>query len=111
MRAHAVAGLLLAVGIIGGCVPGLTGSGVDHVRVMYVGCWTGAISVVSGDATQKSVEGCDTETFAASGSIVSVVFQKKDDASNPLTVQLLSGSDVVKEESTTAAYGVVALAK
>jgi hypothetical protein len=81
------------------------------VRVMYSGCWTGAIAGISGDATQKSVDGCGTETFAVSGSIVSVSFQKKDDKSNPLTVQLLSGSDVVKEDSTTAAYGVVALAK
>jgi hypothetical protein len=111
MRARAAVGLLLTVVIIGGCVPGLTGSGVDHVRVMYSGCWTGAIAGFSSDASEKSVDGCGSETFAVSGSIVSVLFQKKDDAPIPLTVQLLSGSDVVKEDSTTAAYGVVTLAK
>lgn len=89
-----------------GCV---TSSNVDTVQVQYSDglCWTG--SVMDGDGS-RSVEGCGNTTYAVHGSIVSVVFQKKDAIDEPLCVTLLSKGTQVKHQCTTASYGVVSVA-
>lgn len=78
------------------------------VKVSYNGPWSGNIGDSSGS---KSVDGTGNKDYPLSSNpgIVSVVFQKKDNSTNPLTVQILSGGSVVKSQSTNAEYGTVSL--
>jgi hypothetical protein len=92
----------------------------QSVKVITSGPWVGTISDVSGS---KNVTGTGNETFQLSsypGKIV-VEFQKdgiKDSRdingsiipnTSPLTVQLVSGDDVVANKTTTEDGGVINL--
>lgn len=78
------------------------------VEVQYSGDWSGAY----GDAgSTKSVDGTGYEYFNMDNPeyVISATFQKQDDLSKKMTVNILIDGDVVKSESTTAAYGVVSI--
>jgi hypothetical protein len=62
-----------------------------------------------GSSTSQSVDGTVPQTYTVTGTIVSVVFQNQGD-SGTLSVQILKDSTVVKQATTTAAYGVVSVA-
>lgn len=85
------------------------GASSGTVKVIYGGGWSGAIL---DDDGSRSVDGSGTRTFSVRGGIISVTFQKMDDSSSRLTVQIIDGSGkVVAQQSTTAAYGVVSVAE
>lgn len=63
----------------------------------------------NGDYISQSVDGTVPHTYTFTGSMVSVVFQNQGE-SGTLTVQILEGSTILKQASTTAAYGVVSVA-
>ncbi|WP_254535261.1 hypothetical protein [Halomarina litorea] len=79
-----------------------------EVRIQYDGQWTGSISA---GGSARSVDGSGTETIDIddSASIVSANAQKQDDRSGTLTIQILSNGEVLKESSTSAAYGVASV--
>ena len=84
-----------------------------RVRTSPSSPYSGSYMVVApgGANSSHSVEGSGAATYPASGaSIVSAVFQKKD-AEGVLTVELWKGEQLVKTESTVAAYGVVSIAE
>ena len=63
----------------------------------------------SGGSNSQSVDGTVPQSYTATGTIISVVFQNQGD-SGTLTVKILKDSTVVKQSTTTAAYGVVSVA-
>jgi predicted nucleic acid-binding Zn ribbon protein len=63
----------------------------------------------SGSSSSQSVEGVTPTTYNATGKIISTSFQKKGERGN-LRVEILRGSEVVKQSSTSAEYGVVSVA-
>lgn len=65
--------------------------------------------VALGSSQSQSVEGTVPKTYTLTGAIVSVSFQKKGERGK-LEVKIEKGGEVIKSGSTTAAYGVVALA-
>lgn len=75
------------------------------VRIDYSGEWSGAIG---GDGSTRSVDGSGTETFEIDGnpSIITANAQKQEANSDELVVQILEDGEVVKENSTTAEYGL-----
>lgn len=81
---------------------------VIQIKVIYSGSWTGAYGDIG---STKSVEGTGTKTFTLSNPefVISAVFQKDDDSSRTLTAEILKNGEVVKSESTSAAYGVVSV--
>jgi predicted nucleic acid-binding Zn ribbon protein len=62
-----------------------------------------------GTSTSQSVEGTTPAVYSTTGKIVSTSFQKKNETGT-LRVEILRGVEVVKQASTTAAYGVVTAA-
>lgn len=84
-----------------------TDSGNAVMKISYSGTWTGSIASSSGS---KSVQGTGMQTFQLgpnSGSY-SGSFQKTDNGTLPLTVEILDGGgNAVESETTTANYGVV----
>lgn len=64
----------------------------------------------SGGSTSKSVDGTIPAEYEIEGSITSAAFQKKGE-SGTLHVVLEKNGTVVKEEETTAAYGMVSVAQ
>ena len=79
-----------------------------QIKVIYSDAWSGNYGSLG---SSKSVDGTGTETFTISDPelVVSAVFQKGDDSSETLTVEILKNGEVVKSESTNAAYGVVSI--
>ena len=80
-----------------------------QIRITYSGLWSGAY----GDAgSMQSIDGSGSETITLDnpGSIISTSFQKKDNSQDELKVEILKNGQVLKSGSTTAAYGVVAVA-
>lgn len=75
------------------------GGGVDHLRVDYSGSWSGTFGGFS--EAMRSVEGRGTQTFEVKDPTVQAVFTTSDQGAGRLTVQLLSGTTVVKEASST----------
>ena len=77
-----------------------------YVKVSYIGEWSGSCG---GIGSSKSVDGWGTEEFYISSGddIVSACFQKMEDDHLTLTVQIIKNGEVVKSESTNAAYGMV----
>jgi len=73
--------------------------------------FSGSYLVVSGDgsSTGHSVDGTVPASYTVKGSIASVVFQKQSEAGS-FTVQISKGGKVIKESTTSAAYGVVTVA-
>jgi hypothetical protein len=75
------------------------------VRVDYTGEWQGSVST---DGSARSIDGQDSQTIDIEGSpsIISANAQKEDDSDRQLTIQIREDGSVVKEASTTAAYGM-----
>lgn len=67
------------------------------------------VTDTGGSSTSQSVSGTVPQTYTVEGSMVSVVFQNQGD-SGTLTVKVLKDSEVIKEATTTASYGVVSVA-
>lgn len=84
-----------------------SGSGLQ-VRIMYDGEWSAA---VGGDGGSRTVDGSGTETIDVDdgSSVVSANAQKQDDGNGELTIQILSDGEVIKQSSTTAAFGVASV--
>ncbi|MFA5331524.1 MAG: hypothetical protein WC342_04015 [Methanoregula sp.] len=83
-------------------------SGVQ-IRITYSGLWSGAY----GDAgSMQSIDGTGSKTITLDNpsSIISTSFQKKDNSPDELKVEILKNGQVLKSGSTTASYGVVAVA-
>jgi hypothetical protein len=80
-----------------------------QIRVTYGGTWSGAYY---NDGSSVSVDGTGSKTITLpnSNGVVSGSFQKKDGSSNELKVEILNNGNVLKSGTTTAAYGVVAIA-
>jgi len=74
-----------------------------EVRIVYSGEWHGSIGDASGS---KSIEGFGPRSYEIEGIFPSVVIQKMEDNNNILTVQILKNGTLLKEESTSASYGV-----
>jgi len=63
--------------------------------------------VASGQSSaSKSVEGTTPSTYTATGTMLSISFQKQCEG-GALRVTILRGGTIVRESSTTAAFGVV----
>jgi len=80
-----------------------------QIRITYSGLWSGAY----GDAgAMQSIDGTGSKTITLDnpGSIISTSFQKKDNSQDELKIEILKNGQVLKSGSTTAAYGVVAVA-
>jgi len=76
-----------------------------EVKVIYEGSWSGAI--VDSDGS-RSISGSGTETFSVDGT-VSANAQKMDGSSQEITIQIIENGNVVEEQSTTSAYGIVSV--
>ncbi|KZX10698.1 hypothetical protein [Methanobrevibacter curvatus] len=77
-----------------------------QIKIIYDGEWT---SVAGGIDSSNSYDGNGNKTIDladVSGDIVSANAQKQDGSSSKLTIQILKDGKVIKEGSTTAAYGV-----
>jgi len=90
-------------------VPQSSASSGEQIRITYNGAWSGSYYT---DGSSISVDGTGSKTIPISNSngIVSVSFQKKDGSSDELKVEILNNGNVLKSGSTTAAYGLVAIA-
>jgi hypothetical protein len=73
------------------------------VKIDYDGNWTGSIL---DDTGSRSVDGTGAKSFTMVGGIIVANFQKHDDSSDTLTVQILEGNIPVESQSTTAEYGL-----
>jgi hypothetical protein len=71
----------------------------------------GSYMVISsgGSSNSQSVEGVTPTAYNATGKIVSASFQKKGKGGN-LRIEILRGGEVVKQSSTSAAYGLATVA-
>lgn len=80
-----------------------------QLKIITDGSWSGSVMV---GGTSKSIDGSGTKTLTLDGDsfdMVSATIQKKSGSSGDLTVQIIKNGEVKKEESTSAAYGVVSL--
>ena len=83
-------------------------SGVQ-IKVNYNGVWTGSY----GDAgSTQSIDGTGSKiiTLTNPNNIISCAFQKKDNSQDEMEIEILKDGTVLNSKSTTAAYGVVAVA-
>jgi len=89
-------------------VPSSSSTAVQ-IRITYTGAWSGSYYC---DGTSSSVDGTGSKiiTLENAKGIVSTSFQKQDSSQNELKVEILNNGDVVKSGTTTASYGVVAIA-
>lgn len=106
-----IAAVILMGVFSSGCLETGPKTGTATIKVSYSGSWSGSLGSTSsaGETSTSSVSGTGTKTFDVSGSFVSAVIQKSDDSSNTLTVQIIVNGNIVKQESTSAAYGVVSV--
>jgi hypothetical protein len=79
-----------------------------QVTVNYNGLWQGSYGDLGG---MQSVDGTGSQTYTLTNPNyeVSVSFQKKDNSASELSVEIVENGNVLKQGSTTAAYGVVVL--
>ena len=68
------------------------------------------VVAADGSSTSRSVEGQTVWRTNAKGVAVSVVAQRSTDEVGALTVKVYKDGKVVKEETTTAKYGMVSVA-
>lgn len=75
------------------------------VKIIATGKWSGAI--VAGGSS-RSIEGEGTKTFQLDGNptIISANAQKQAANSDKLTIQIIKDGEVIKENSTSAEYGL-----
>lgn len=80
-------------------------SGTVLVKIITSGNWSGSV----GDgSTSKTIEGKGNyQQDMGSAQTVSANIQKQTNSSDTLTVQILQNGKVIKQESTSAQYGVV----
>ena len=78
------------------------------IKIDYAGAWTGSYGDID---SIKSIDGSGNKIISIPDAkmMVSAFIQKMDDSARKLTVQILEENNVLKEESTTASYGVVSL--
>ena len=102
--------IVVAISTCNGVIPGnsvfqIKVSGTEGLE------FSGSYMVTTADAkvTSKSVDGFVPEQYSVTGTMVSVVFQKQTEAGF-LSVEIIKGDEVIANEYTTAAYGVVSIA-
>lgn len=78
------------------------------VSVAYQGTWNGTISDKTGNRT---VHGTSSNRYnlGPNPGNVSITFQKTDNSTLPLLVQIIQGNKVVESQSTNASLGVVSI--
>ncbi|MBZ2166641.1 Ig-like domain-containing protein [Methanobacterium spitsbergense] len=88
--------------------PTSSSSSQVEISVSYSGPWTGAIADSTGT---RSVEGTGPQKFplGENPGIVSTNFQKHDNGTGTLTVQILDGGNPVETQSTSAEFGVASV--
>lgn len=97
IQSVATAGMLATAGCLGG-------GGDLYVVVDYSGSWSGAVGSV--DSTRTVSGSGRTEIDVDDGAdIVSANAQKRS-GGGTLTIKIKRGSETLKEESTSAQYGV-----
>jgi hypothetical protein len=79
------------------------------VRVIYSGHWQGSIGDLG---SISSVDGIGSRDFPIHGDprIVSSNAQKMDGSNNKLTIQIIKDGKIIKQGTTTAAYGFAQIA-
>ena len=126
MLAPVMVMIIMTAAIVGGCQLSTTGSGTSGTTTSKPGIKTATIRVTgtpgiafSGNyhssTDSESVNGTTPQDFQVdykSGfvgafDIVSATVQKKAEDDSELTVQILVDNQVKKEQSTSAAFGVV----
>lgn len=78
------------------------------VSVIYQGTWNGTISDNTGNRT---VHGTSSNRYnlGSNPGTVSITFQKTDNSTMPLQVQILQGNNVVESQSTNESLGSVSI--
>jgi hypothetical protein len=91
-------------------VPQSSSSSGVQIRITYSGAWSGSY----GDAgATQSIDGTGSKVIILTNpsyNLVSCAFQKKDGSQDEMKVEILKDGTVLNTRSTTAAYGVVAVA-
>jgi len=110
----AVLALAIIIGVFVSQSPGFSPPSQDFtIRVSGTSGldFSGSYSVMKDGiiTSSETVYGVVPTQYRAKGAAVSAAFQKQSE-SGTLKVQILKGGKVVKEEQTTAAYGVVSVA-
>ena len=80
-----------------------------QLKITTDGSWSGSVLV---GGSSKSIDGSGSQTIDLDGDswdMVSATIQKQGGDNGDLTVQIIKDGNVAKEESTTAAYGVVSV--
>lgn len=102
--------LVIVAGIsvfVAGCTGSEAPAGTDvQVKISYDGEWSGAYGDISGQSSIDGV-GPKTITIPNAKSVVSCSFQKRDSGAGKLVVQIIKNGKVLKEQQTSAQYGVV----
>ena len=78
------------------------------VTVAYQGTWNGTISDNAGSRTVHGVANNNYNLGPDPGT-VSVTFQKTDNSTLPLLVQILQGHNVIESQNTNESFGVVSI--
>ena len=78
------------------------------VTVTYQGTWNGTISDNTGNRT---VHGTSSNRYnlGSNPGTVSVTFQKTDNSTLPLLVQIMRGNNVIESQSTNESFGNVSI--
>jgi hypothetical protein len=86
---------------------GGSSSGNVVVKIITNEEWSGSVGA---DSNTRSIDGTGNhQENMGSADIVSAVIQKETNSTGMLRVQILKDGQVIKEESTTAEYGVVSV--
>jgi len=80
------------------------------VTVAYQGSWTGNISDNTGNMTVHGTAN-NRYNLGPNPGTVAVTFQKTDNSTNVLSVQILQGNTVIESQSTNASFGVVSISR
>ncbi len=78
------------------------------VTVAYQGTWNGTISDNTGNITADGSAN-NRYNLGPNPGMVSVTFQKTDNSTNILLVQIIQGNSVVERQSTNDPFGVVSI--
>lgn len=81
-----------------------------QVRITCKGKWSGSIGVGTSISSYSGKGDKIINLDGSSSDIVSASIQKQSDSNGKLKVEIIKNGKVVKEASTTSAYGVVSLA-
>ncbi len=97
--------LLLFLIVISILIPAASaGTITSQISITYNGSWRGTVGV---DGNSYTVEGSGDKTYEMEGRNVVAQIGKQDNSSNPLTLRILRKGVEYKNETTTAANGVV----